>query len=100
MEEDNQEAHWHQGMMRYCKNHGLTATSREVTRQLEMQKRWDGTWERLIERSRCPHHSPRGQSEGEEKLVKRYGKKYRWDLLRGWQKAGEHGYQRSCEGLL
>lgn len=99
MKDCNQEAHWRQRMMQYCENHGLTATSLRyhVSRKCvwKWRRRWEGTWESLLERSRRPHHSPRSQSEGEEKLVKRYGKKYRGDLLLGYQKAKEHGYGRS-----
>jgi transposase InsO family protein len=48
-----------------------------------------------MERKRSPHTSPRKQSRSEEKLVKRYGRQYREDLLLGYQKARNYGYTRS-----
>jgi len=48
-----------------------------------------------MERKRSPHTNPRKQSRSEEKLVKRYGRQYREDLLLGYQKARNYGYTRS-----
>ena len=94
-----QDAHWRQQMMEYCRNHGLTKTALRyrVSRKSvwKWRKRWDGTWHSLLDRKRSPHTSPRKQSPSEEKLVKRYGKKHRDDLLLGYQTAREHGYTRS-----
>lgn len=94
-----QEAHNRQRMLRYCAEHGLTATALRyhLSRKSvwKWRSRWDGTWESLQDRSRRPHHSPRQQSRTEERLVKRYGKKYRDDLLLGYQKAQAYGYTRS-----
>ena len=99
MDKLTQDAHWRQRMMKYCEKHGLTKTSirYRVSRKCvwKWRNRWDGTWQSLIDRSRRPHHSPRKQSPDEEKLVKRYGKKYRNDLLLGYQKAMDYGYTRS-----
>ena len=94
-----QDAHWRQQMMLYCWNHGLTKTSLRyhVSRKCvwKWRNRWDGTWQSLLERKRSPHTSPRKQSRSEEKLVKRYGRQYREDLLLGYQKARNYGYTRS-----
>ena len=99
MDNLTRDAHWRQRMMLYCENHGLGATSirYRVSRRCvwKWRSRWDGTWKSLVDRSRRPHTSPRKQSPGEEKLVKRYGKKYRDDLLLGYQKARRYGYIRS-----
>ncbi|MGN0779813.1 MAG: DDE-type integrase/transposase/recombinase [Aristaeellaceae bacterium] len=51
--------------------------------------------ESLKDRPRTPHHCPRQQSAEELKLVKRYAKNYRGDLLLGYQKACSRGYSRS-----
>ena len=94
-----QDAHWRQQMMLYCRNHGLTKTSLRyhVSRKCvwKWRNRWDGTWQSLLERKRSPHTNPRKQSRSEEKLVKRYGRQYREDLLLGYQKARNYGYTRS-----
>jgi len=99
MDKLTQDAHWRQQMMQYCLNHGLTKTALRyrISRKSvwKWRKRWDGTWYSLLDRKRSPHTSPRKQSPSEEKLVKRYGKKYRDDLLLGYQTAREHGYTRS-----
>lgn len=99
MNDSKQDAHWRQRMMVYCQNYGLTAASirYRLSRKSiwKWRSRWDGTWESLLEQSRRPHNSPRRQSRSEEKLVKRYGKKYREDLLLGFQKASTYGYTRS-----
>ena len=57
--------------------------------------RYDGTIESLKDRPRTPHHSPRAQTPGELKLVKRYARKYSGDLLLGYEKAKCYGYGRS-----
>jgi hypothetical protein len=94
-----QDAHWRQQMMLYCWNHGLTKTSLRyhVSRKCvwKWRNRWDGTWQSLLERKRSPHTNPRKQNRSEEKLVKRYGRQYREDLLLGYQKARNYGYTRS-----
>ena len=102
MDDSTHDAHWRQRMLLYCENHGLTATSLRyrVSRKTvwKWRCRWDGSWQSLLEYSRKPHHSPRSQSLSEEKLVKRYGKQYRDDLLLGYQKAST-GTVKSCSQL-
>ena len=99
MDKLTQDAHWRQQMMLYCEGHGLTQTSLRyrVSRKCvwKWRGRWDGTWRSLVDRSRRPHNSPRRQSPFEEDQVRRYGKKYRDDLLLGYQKAREKAYTRS-----
>jgi hypothetical protein len=81
MDKLTQDAHWRQQMLQYCRDHGLTKTTLRyrISRKSvwKWRKRWDGTWYSLLDRKRSPHTSPRKQSPSEEKLVKRYGKKYR-----------------------
>mgnify|MGYP000922630629 CR=1 FL=1 len=99
MDKLSQDAHARQRMLVHCQTHGVTKASLRyrMSRKniYKWLSRWDGTWQSLVERSRRPHHSPRGQSQGEESLVKRYGKQYRDDLLLGFQKAKAYGYTRS-----
>lgn len=99
MDKLSQDAHARQRMLMFCQSHGVTKTSLRyrLSRKCiyKWLKRWDGTWQSLVDRSRRPHHSPRRQSKSEEKLVKRYGKQYRDDLLLGFQKAKAYGYTRS-----
>ena len=99
MDNLTQDAHWRQRMLQYYQNQGATKTSLRyhVSRKCiyKWLGRWDGAWQSLVDRSRRPHNSPRSQSRSEEKLVKRYGKKYRDDLLLGYQKSRCYGYTRS-----
>lgn len=94
-----QDAHWRQQVLLYSMKHGVTKASLRyrLSRKsiYKWQKRWDGRWQSLMERSRRPHHSPLRQSEWEEKLVERYGKQHRRDLILGYQKASAKGYCRS-----
>lgn len=99
MKDCTQEAQWRQQMMQFCEHHGLTATALRyrVSRKCvwKWRKRWDGTWQSLVSQSRRPHHSPRSQSEEELRKVLWYGRRYRDDLLLGYQKACSTGYGRS-----
>ena len=99
MDKLSQDAHARQRMLMFCQSHGVTKTSLRyrLSRKniYKWLSRWDGTWQSLVDRSRRPHHSPRSQSKSEEKMVKRYGRQYRDDLLLGYQKAKAYGYTRS-----
>lgn len=94
-----QEAYGRQRMLMYEKGHGSTkaAIRYGVSRKTacKWKKRWDGTPESLIDQSRRPHNSPRQQSKQELKLVRRYSKKYKTDLLLGYEMAVRYGYKRS-----
>ena len=99
MEKLSQETHWRQRMMLYCKQHGVMETSiRYKCSRKTVYKwlnRWDGSASSLEEHSRRPLNSPRKQSKSEEKLVKRYARKYPNDHLLGYQIASQYGYKRS-----
>ena len=64
-------------------------------------KRYDGTWQSLMERSRRPHRSPRAHTPEEIRQIRRLAKKYRWeDLILAYQEMREkHGYTRSYGGF-
>jgi transposase len=86
-------------MMLYCEQHGSTKASIRYgcSRKTvyKWRSRWDGSVTSLEERSRRPLSNPRKQSRSEEKLVKRYARKYPKDHVLGYQKASEYGYKRS-----
>lgn len=94
-----QEAYHRQRAIKWAMTHGVTSasiryrTSRKTIHK--WLKRYDGSIESLMDRSRAPHHVPRKQSEDEIRLVKRYARKYPGDLLLGYEKAQEKGYARS-----
>ncbi len=99
MSKISQDAYARQRMMLYCEQHGSTKASIRYgcSRKTvyKWRSRWDGSVTSLEERSRRPLSSPRKQSRSEEKLVKRYARKYPKDHVLGYQKASEYGYKRS-----
>lgn len=99
MERITQEAYHRQRVIKWSKEHGVTAASirYHMSRKTiyKWLQRYDGSIESLKDRSRAPHTMPRKQTADELKLVKRYAKKYRGDLLLGYEKAMANGYKRS-----
>lgn len=99
MDKITQEAHFRQRVLRYAAEHGVSASANRhrLSRKTvhKWKKRYDGTLESLKDRPRTPHHFPGKQTAEEEKLVRRYARKYRGDLLLGYEKACAHGYKRS-----
>lgn len=94
-----QDAYYRQRVVKYAQRQGVEAAANynKVSRKSvwKWRKRYDGTVESVYERSRRPKHSPRKQTPSEVKQVKRYSKKYRNDLLLGYEKARAYGYKRS-----
>ena len=99
MDKITQEAYFRQRFLQYAEKHSVTETANRfrISRKTvyKWEKRYDGTIESLKDRSRRPHHFPRQQTAGELKLVRRYVKKYKGDLLLGYEKACTYGYTRS-----
>ena len=99
MDKITQEAYFRQRFLQYAEKHSVTETANRfrISRKTvyKWEKRYDGTIESLKDRSRRPHHFPRQQTAEELKLIRRYVKKYRGDLLLGYEKACAQGYTRS-----
>ena len=99
MNKITQEAYNRQRVIKWAKGHGVTAAANRyhMSRKTihKWLKRYDGSIESLKDRSRRPHHMPRKQSPAEETLVERYARRYRGDLLLGYEKAVGKGYVRS-----
>ena len=64
-------------------------------------KRYDGTLQSLVERSRRPHRSPRAHTAEEVRQIRRLAKKHRWEyLILAYQEMQEkYGYTRSYGGF-
>ena len=64
-------------------------------------KRYDGTLQSLVERSRRSHRSPRAHTAEEVRQIRRLAKKHRWeDLILAYQEMQEkYGYTRSYGGF-
>lgn len=99
MKRITQDAHFRQRMMLYLEHHKAeeTAIGYHVSPKTvyKWHDRWDGTPASLEEQSRRPKTCPRAQKPWEIKLVRRMRKKYKEDLLLGYQKACQYGYKRS-----
>lgn len=101
-----QEAHARQRMLEYFLRHGnATETSirYHVSRKTlyKWLKRYDGTWQSLVERSRRPHRSPRAHRPEEIRQIRRLVKKHHWeDLILAYQELREkYSYTRSYGGF-
>ncbi len=106
MDRITQEAHTRQRFLEYYLRHGdgtETAIRYKISRKTlyKWLKRYDGTWQSLIERNRRPHNSPRAHTEEELRHIRRLVKKYCWtDLILAYQDMREkYAYTRSYGGF-
>ena len=94
-----------QRMIQYAKKHTVTeaAIRYHVSRKTvhKWLKRYDGTTDSLMDRSRRPHGSPSRHTEQEIRKILRRVKKHHWtDLLLAYQELVERdGYTRSYGGF-
>ena len=106
MDRITQEAHASQRYLEYYLRHG-NATEAAIRNRISRKtlykwlKRYDGTWQSVMERSRRPHRSPRAHTEEEIRQIRRRVKKHRWkDLILAYQELREkNGYTRSYGGF-
>ena len=66
----------------------------------EWRKRYDGTWQSLMEKSHRPHHHPKEHTAAEkEKILRRYPR-YKDDLIQLWNSLKKSGYKRKYYSML
>ena len=101
-----QEAHARQQYVEYYLKHGNgteTAIRFKISRKTlyKWLKRYDGTWQSVVERSRRPKRSPRAHTPEEIRQIRRQAKKHHWeDLILAYQEMREkYGYTRSYGGF-
>ena len=106
MDRITQEAHARQRYLKYFlkhKNATETAIRYKISRKTlyKWLKRYDGTWQSLVEQSRRPHSSPRAHTSEEIRQIRRLAKKHNWeDLILAYQEMREkYGYMRSYGGF-
>lgn len=106
MDRITQEAHARQRFIEHYKKHGNateTAIRYKISRKTlyKWLKRYDGTWQSLVERSRRPHSSPRAHKPEELRQIRRLVKKYHWeDLILAYQDMRKkYKYTRSYGGF-
>ena len=102
----SQEAHARQRFLEYYLKHGNgteTAIRYKISRKTlyKWLKRYDGTWQSLVDRSRRPHSSPRAHTQEEIRQIRRLVKKHRWgELILAYQELREkYVYTRSYGGF-
>lgn len=101
-----QEAKKKQAVVKYAKRKGKSEASRKYGVSLSSVKRWckryDGTWQSLIDKSRRPHSHPQRHTEKEEVQIKNSFKKcyarYGWDGV--YSDLQRKGYKRSFSGMV
>ena len=92
--------------MEYYLKHGIAteaAIRYKVSRKTlyKWLKRYDGTWQSLVDRSRRPNRSPRAHTPEEIQKIRRLVKKHKWkDLILAYQELREkYSYARSYGGF-
>lgn len=79
-----------------------TAVYYHVTRKTiyEWRKRYDGSWQSLLDRSRRPHHHPNEHTPEEKKMILRAYSYHKDDLIVLWNSLREKGYTRSYYSMI
>lgn len=101
-----QEAKKKQAVVKYADKKGKSKASRKYGVSLSSVKRWckryDGTWQSLVEKSHRPHSHPKQHSKKEERQIKNSFRKcyerYGWDGV--YSDLIRKGYQRSFSGMV
>ena len=101
-----QEAKKKQVIVKYAERNGKSRASQMYGVSLSSVKRWckryDGTWQSMLEKSRRPNKYPKRHTEKEERQIKNSFKKcyarYGWDGV--YDDLLRKGYARSCSGMV
>lgn len=101
-----QEAKKRQAVVKLANRKGKSYASRMYGVSLSSVKRWckryDGTWQSLLEKSHKPHSHPNRHTAKEERQIKKYFKKYYerygWDEV--YRNLISRGYTRSYSGMV
>ena len=101
-----QEAKKKQAVVKYANKNGKTRASEKYGVSLSSIKRWckryDGTWQSLVEKSHRPHSHPNRHTPKEERQIKNSFKKfyerYGWDGV--YDDLLRKGYTRSFSGMV
>ena len=102
----SQEARKRQSVVKLARRKGQSFAARVYGVSLSSVKRWekryDGTWQSLKERSHRPHKHPRQHTEAEEKMISsafwNQYERYGWDGV--YVEAKANGYSRSLSGMI
>ena len=101
-----QEARKRQAVVKLARKKGKSYAARMYGVSLSSVKRWDkrydGTWRSLVERSHRPKNHPKQHTESEEMIISiAFWKKYeRYGWYGVYEEARANGYTRSLSGLI
>lgn len=97
-------ARFRQRVLKYFFKHGATKASIRfrVSRQsiYRWNKRYDGTWKSLVERSHRPHSHPNQHSEEEKAMIMKRYPYYKDDMIMLWDSLRKSGYERNYYSLV
>ncbi len=101
-----QEARKKQAIVKYAEKNGKSSASRMYGVSLSSVKRWskryDGTWQSLLEKSHRPHSHPNRHTPREERQInnsfKKCYRRYGWDGV--YSDLLRKGYSRSFSGMV
>ena len=101
-----QEAKKKQAVVKFAIKNGKSKASEKYGVSLSSVKRWckryDGTWQSMIEKSHRPHSNPNRHTQKEERQIKKSFKKhyarYGWDGV--YDDLVKKGYTRSFSGMV
>ena len=104
MNKITQDMQFRQSLLRYASKYGVTkaAIRYKVNRQYvyRWQRRYDGTWESLKDRSHRPKSHPNQHPDAELKLIRDMRRRNpHTGLVVFWVKLRQRGYTRSVTGL-
>lgn len=101
-----QEARQRQAVVKYAMKKGKSQASRKYDVSLSSVKRWckryDGTWQSLVERSHRPHSHPKQHTPAEEELIRQGIRQayFRYGWEGAYVAAKQQGYTRSYSGFI
>ena len=101
-----QEARKKQAIVKYAEKNGKSSASRMYGVSLSSVKRWckryNGTWQSLLEKSHRPHSHPNRHTPTEERQInnsfKKFYQRYGWDGV--YSDLLRKGYSRSFSGMV
>lgn len=97
-------ARFRQRAIRYADKHGVTEASirYRVSRKAiyEWKAKYNGHWKSLLDKSHRPHSHPNEHTEEEYKLIERYYRRNKDDMIVLWDKLRKEGYTRCYKSML
>lgn len=98
------EARFRQRVVKYAYKNGVTKAGIRFHRCRQAiyrwQKRYDGNWKSLIERSHRPNSHPNQHTEEEKKLIQAHYPRYKGDIILLWDVLRKKGYTRHYNSLV